>query len=587
MRVVYKRFSVIAGFAVLLVVLLINAAITRQRLAVQDNNQAWVTHTQRVMLELTTVESLLADAEAGQRGFLYTGEPRYLAPYNFAVAQLTSHIDKLAELTADNPVQQPRIPQLRTLVQQKLDELQKTITLDQEGKRQETRIEVLTDKGQRITDDLRALTNQMRSDENALGQTRLEAVQQSTRSLIATLYFTTALAMIGLVLLAFYILREMAQREKHAREIRQREEWFRVTLASIGDAVIATDQQGKVIFINPIGEDLLGIKLATAQGQLIDKIFPIFNEQTHLPVENPVAKVLQLGHTMGLANHTVLQRADGKTIPIEDSAAPIYDDQTRLRGVVMVFRDVTAEKQAQDVMRKAEKLAAAGRLAATVAHEINNPLEAVGNLIYIVRNSAGLPQEVQGYLMMAEAELERVSHITRQTLGFYRDSSVPEPVQVRSVIESVLRLYDNKMKSKGITVELDQTECPPILGLQGELKQLMANLISNAADAVGQRGRIRISVKPSRAKGKGVEIRVADSGPGVATENRARIFEPFFTTKKDVGTGLGLWVSKEIAERHSGTLQLSTDQESSLGGAVFTVFLPFEAVVAEAVSGVA
>src|SRR6185437_8636118 len=275
MRVAYKRFSVIAGFAVLLVVLLINAAITRQRLAIQDSNQAWVTHTQQVMLELTRVESLLADAEAGQRGFLYTGEARYLAPYDIAVAQLTPHIDKLAELTADNPVQQPRIPQLRMLVQQKLDELQKTITLDQQGKRQETRVEVLTDKGQRIMNDLRALTSQMRSDENALGQRRLEAVHQSTRSLIATLYFTTSLAVIGLVLLAFYILREMAQREKHAREIRQREEWFRVTLASIGDAVIATDQQGKVIFINPVGEDLLGIKLVTAQGQHIDKIFPI------------------------------------------------------------------------------------------------------------------------------------------------------------------------------------------------------------------------------------------------------------------------------------------------------------------------
>lgn len=588
MRVAYKRFSVIAGFAVLLVVLLINTAITRQRLAVQDSNQAWVTHTQQVMLELTTVESLLADAETGQRGFLYTGEPRYLAPYNFAVAHLTPHIDKLAELTADNPQQQPRIPKLRALVQEKLGELQKTITLYQEGKREETRAEVLTDRGRRIMDDLRALTNQMRSDESALGEVRLEAVHRSTRSLVTTMYFTTALAVIGLVLLAFYILREMAEREKHASEIRQREEWFRVTLASIGDAVIATDQQGKVIFINPIAEDLLGIKLAAAQGQPIDKIFPIFNEQTHKPVENPVAKVLQLGHVMGLANHTVLQRADGKTIPIEDSAAPIYDDQKKLRGVVMVFRDVTAEKQAQDVMRKAEKLAAAGRLAATVAHEINNPLEAVGNLIYIVRNSAGLPQEVQGYLMMAETELERVSHITRQTLGFYRDSSVPEPVQLRSVIESVLRLYDNKMKSKGIIVELDQTECPPVLGLQGELKQLIANLISNAADAVGQRGRIRISVKPSaRAKCKGVEIRIADSGPGVAVENRSRIFEPFFTTKKDVGTGLGLWVSKEIAERHGGSIQLSTEQEPSLGGAVFTVFLPFEAVVAEAVSGVA
>ncbi|HKV91561.1 MAG TPA: CHASE3 domain-containing protein [Candidatus Angelobacter sp.] len=587
MRVAYKRFSVIVGFAVLLVVLLINMAITRQRLAVQDSNQAWVTHTQQVMLELTTVESLLADAETGQRGFLYTGEPRYLAPYNLALTQLTPHIDKLAELTAANPHQQPRIPKLRVLVQQKLDELHKTITLSQSGKGQAARAEVLTDRGRRIMDDLRVLTNQMRRDETALGQTRLEAVHQSTRALVATMYFTTALAVIGLVLLAFYILREMAQREKHASEIRQREEWFRVTLASIGDAVIATDQQGKVIFINPIAEDLIGIKLVVAQGQSIDKIFPIFNEQTHNPVENPVAKVLQLGHVMGLANHTVLQRADGRTVPIEDSAAPIYDDQKKLRGVVMVFRDVTAEKQAQDVMRKAEKLAAAGRLAATVAHEINNPLEAVGNLIYIVRNSAGLPQEVQGYLLMAEGELERVSHITRQTLGFYRDSSVPEPVQVRSVIESVLRLYDNKMKSKGIIVELDQTECPPVLGLQGELKQLIANLVSNAADAVGPGGRIRISVNSSlRDKCKGVEVRVADNGPGVAAENRARIFEPFFTTKKDVGTGLGLWVSKEIAERHGGSIQLCTDQEPSLGGAVFTVFLPFEAV-AEAVSGVA
>jgi PAS domain S-box-containing protein len=587
MRVIYKRFSVIAGFAVLLVVLLINAAIRRQRLAVQDSNQAWVTHTQQVMLELTTVESLLADAETGQRGFLYTGELRYLAPYNTALAQLTPHIDKLAELTADNPQQQPRIPALRALVQQKLDELQKTITLFEAGKREEARTEVLTDRGRQIMQDLRGLTDQMRNDESALEATRLEAVRRSTTSLIATMYLTTALAVIGLVLLAFYILREMVQREKHAAEIRQREEWFRVTLGSIGDAVIATDERGKVIFMNAIAEDLTGIPLAQARGQAVHKVFPIFNEQTRKPVDNPVAKVLELGRVMGLANHTVLQRADGKIIPIEDSAAPIYDDQKRLRGVVMVFRDVTLEKQAQDVMRKAEKLAAAGRLAATVAHEINNPLEAVGNLIYIVRNSPGLSQEITGYLAMAETELERVSHITRQTLGFYRDSSVPEPVQVRSVVESVLRLYDNKMRSKGISVELNQVDSPPVLGLQGELKQLIANLVSNAADAVGRGGRIRISIAPAvRERSRGVEISVADNGPGVAAENRMHIFEPFFTTKQDVGTGLGLWVSKEIAERHGGSIQLNANREHSLGGAIFTVFLPFEAA-AEAVGGVA
>lgn len=587
MRVIYKRFSVITGFALLLAVLIASTAVTRRQIAVQDSNQDWVEHTQRVLLELTAYESLLKDAETGQRGYLYTGEPRYLEPYNNAIAQGDPHIDKLAELTADNPQQQERIARLRALKHRKLNELAETIALAQAGKREQARALVLSDAGRRTMVDIRALVEEMSSEERALEATRLQAVASSTRSLVRTIYLTTVLAALGLVLLAFYILREMAEREKHAAELREREEWFRVTLASIGDAVIATDEHGMVIFVNPIAEDLTGIKLRGAQGQPIQNVFPIFNEQTRKPVENPVAKVLALGRIMGLANHTVLQRSDGKLIPIEDSAAPIFDDQKKLRGVVMVFRDVTLEKQSQDVMHKAEKLAAAGRLAATVAHEINNPLEAVCNLIYIVQHTPNLPEDVQGYLHMAEQELDRVSHITRQTLGFYRDSSGPEPVQVRSVVESVMKLYDNKMKSKQIAVELDIADSPPVNGLQGELKQLVANLVSNAADAVGNGGRIRISVAPVfRAQGNGVEVRVADSGPGVAAENRGRIFEPFFTTKQDVGTGLGLWVSKEIAGRHGGSIEVSSNKDNDLGGAVFTVFLPFEAET-EAVGGAA
>jgi PAS domain S-box-containing protein len=587
MRVIYKRFSVITGFAVLLAVLIASTAVTRRQIAVQDSNQDWVEHTQRVLLELTAYESLLKDAETGQRGYLYTGEAHYLEPYNNAIAQGDPHIDKLAELTADNPQQQERIARLRALKRRKLNELAETIALAQAGKREQARALVLSDAGRRTMVEIRALVEEMSREERALEVTRLQTVASSTRSLVRTIYLTTVLAALGLVLLAFFILREMEEREKHAAEIREREEWFRVTLGSIGDAVIATDEHGVVIFINPIAEDLMGIKLRDVQGQPVQNIFPIFNEQTRKPVENPVAKVLALGRIMGLANHTVLQRSDGKLIPIEDSAAPIFDDQKKLRGVVMVFRDVTLEKQAQDVMHKAEKLAAAGRLAATVAHEINNPLEAVCNLIYIVQHTPNLTEDVQGYLRMAEQELDRVSHITRQTLGFYRDSSEPEPVQVRAVVESVMKLYDNKMKTKQIAVELEIADSPPVNGLQGELKQLVANLVSNAADAVGNGGRIRISVAPAfRAQGNGVEVRVADNGPGVATENRGRIFEPFFTTKQDVGTGLGLWVSKEIAGRHGGSIEVSSNKDNDLGGAVFTVFLPFEAET-EAVGGAA
>jgi PAS domain S-box-containing protein len=587
MLLIYKRFSVIGGFAVLLAVLVINTAVTRRQLAVQDSNQGWVRHTQQVQLELTTVESLLKDTETGQRGYLYTGEARYLEPYNAGVQQVETHLNSLAELVADNPRQQPRIPALRSLAREKLDELARTITLYGENRKDEARAIVLTDAGKLKMDAIRVLMGEMSRDESALETARLQSVSDSTRALVRTLYLTTVLAIVGLVLLAFYIIREKDQREKHAAEMREREEWFRVTLGSIGDAVIATDERGMVIFINPIAEELTGVKMRQAQGQPIHRVFPIFNEQTRNPVENPVAKVLELGRVMGLANHTLLQHVDGHMIPIEDSAAPIYDDQRKLRGVVMVFRDVTGEKQAQDVMRKAEKLAAAGRLAATVAHEINNPLEAVCNLIYIVKNTANLPEETIGYLTMAEQELDRVSHITRQTLGFYRDSSEAGPVHVSSVIHSVLKLYENKIKSKNIAVETDMADCPPIHGMQGELKQLVANLVSNAADAVEVGGKIRISIaSASLEHEEGIELEIADDGPGVLLENRARIFEPFFTTKEDVGTGLGLWVCKEIAQRHGGSVQLGASQNGSLGGAVFTVFLPLESHI-EATSGVA
>ncbi len=587
MRLIYKRFSVITGFAVLLAVLMINTAVTRRQIAIQDSNQDWAEHTQRVLLELRTVESLLTDAETGQRGFLYTGEPRYLDPYNNALTQVYAHIDKLAALIADNPQQSARMPMLRSLSKRKMDELAHSIELDRAGKKDEARAFVLSDVGRIDMDKIRALMADMQRDETALEATRLQAVNQSTRTLVRTLYLATGLAIFGLVFLALYIIREMDQREKHAAEIRAREEWSRVTLSSIGDAVIATDKNGSVTYVNQIAEDLTGIKLKEAKGQPIHQVFPIFNEHTRKRVDNPVAKVLESGLIMGLANHTVLQRRDGELIPIEDSAAPIYDDSNQLLGVVMVFRDVTLEKQAQSVMRKAEKLAAAGRLAATMAHEINNPLEAVTNLIYLVRRTADLPEETQGYLAMAEQELDRVSHITRQTLGFYRDSSEPGPVEMRVVIESVLKIYDNKIRGKSVALELELAECPAVFGLQGEMKQLIANLVSNAADAIGHGGKIRIVMAPaSRKQSNGVELKVEDSGPGISVEHRTHIFEPFFTTKKDVGTGLGLWVSKEIVERHGGHIELSSGKDRSLGGAVFTVFLPCDAnTKAESVSG--
>jgi PAS domain S-box-containing protein len=571
----YKRAGVLTGFVLLLIVLIANAFITQRQLAVQVANQGWVLHSRQVLFELSQVESLLKDAETGQRGYLYTGQQRYLQPYNAAITQMGPHIQSLTQLTSDNPHQQGNIAQLRSLSQEKLSELAKTIDLYQSGQADQAKALVLSNFGLSTMDKIRSLMNQMMQEETSLEAARMAVYRRSIRATIASIYFASILAALGLLLLAYHILREMDLREKHEAEIREREEWFRVTLTSIGDAVIATDKKGIVTFVNPVAVQLTGTSFAQAKGKPIQEVFPIVHEYTLQVSENPVKKVLEQGKIVGLANHTALQHRDGSLTPIEDSAAPIRNDSGEMLGVVLVFRDATYDRKSQEVLRKAEKLAAAARLAATVAHEINNPLEAVGNLIYLAKGDPQMPAESKEQLTLAEQELARVSHLTRQTLGFYRESTAAVSVEVPALIESVLALYSNKFNSKNITVVREFGECPPIQVVRGEMNQVVANLISNAADAVGHNGviTIRLACK-QRANGPVVHLAVEDDGPGVTEENAQRIFEPFFTTKKDVGTGLGLWVVKEIVERHGGAVGVISHNGNGPRGATFTVQLP-------------
>ena len=571
MQTSFKRFSVVTGFALLLAVLLVNAAITKRQLDQQVATGLWVVHTSQVQLKLSETIALLTDAETGQRGFLYTGDEQYLAPYNRAIQQVQSKIDELARLTADNPRQQAAVAQLRPLASEKLEELASTIALYRSGKVDEARKFVLSDRGLHTMEHVRAVITGMREEENHLERERDASYRATVRLTSISIYLTTVLAACGLVLLAYFILRQSSLRERHAREMRAREEWFRVTLTSIGDAVIATDQNGLVTFLNPIAEGLTGFSTAGAVGKNILEIFPIFNESTLAPVDNPVARVIAEGRAMGLANHTVLRRVDGALTPIDDSAAPIRDDSGNLIGVVLVFRDITNDKKIERVLRNTEKLSSAARLSATVAHEINNPLEAAVNLVYLVKINPQLPEDAVHQLAQVEQELDRVAHITRQTLGFFRDRNAPGPVILEGLVESVLRIYSNKMRSRNITIHRRFQECPPIRGVESEVNQVLSNLISNAADAAAMGGVVTITLECIEEAGKSiVHLMVEDDGPGVADEHRDRIFEPFFTTKQDVGTGLGLWVSREIIERHGGTIQL-LKREGGVPGAAFSV----------------
>jgi PAS domain S-box-containing protein len=573
MKTSVKRFSVVIGFLALVVVLAINGLLTRSQVGAQVDAHDLVEHTQNVLLELSQIESLLTQAESGQRGFLYTSNERYLEPYTRASAEVESHINRVAELTADNPVQQPRIPELRELTQHKLAELAETIRLDRAGDLDAAKVLVQTDDGLLTMQQIRAVLADMQQEEITLASRRTQAYSQSVKRTVASIYATTVVAILGLGFLAFYILREVRLRERHAEQIRQREEWFRVTLTSIGDGVVATDGKGRVTFLNTVAEQLIGTTLAQSKGREIQRVLPLFNETTHKPVDNPVTLVMQKGMTVGLANHTVLKRPDGSTIPIEDSAAPIRDDKNNLIGVVLVFRDASKERNAQEILRKTEKLSAAARLAATVAHEINNPLEAVGNLVYLSRATPGVPRQALETLQLAEQELERVAHITRQTLGFYRESGTFDVISVSELIESVLKLFNNKVQSKRIRLEKQFEECE-VRGRAGELRQLVSNLISNAIDATAPGGTLKLDVSCVNGEdGPAIQVSIEDDGPGIDPRHREHIFEPFFTTKKDVGTGLGLWVSKQIVERHGGSIQASS-RGNGLTGARFIVLLP-------------
>ncbi len=238
---------------------------------------------------------------------------------------------------------------------------------------------------------------------------------------------------------------------------------------------------------------------------------------------------------------------------------------TWIAGLII---DVTESRLAEQALRRAEKLAAAGRLAATVAHEVNNPLEALVNFIYLAQHAKGL-EEAAGHLRLADSELRRITHIVRQTLGFYRESTHPQSTGLLQLVSEVLELYRSRSITRGVTLRISgqRTDEVFVHVIAGEIKQVLANLIANAIDATPAGGIVETSVLRFE---DAVEIAVSDTGCGISEANRKHLFEPFFTTKADVGTGLGLWVSKGIVEKHGGSLLVDDAAET---GTTFRVRL--------------
>lgn len=313
-------------------------------------------------------------------------------------------------------------------------------------------------------------------------------------------------------------------------------------------------------------------------------------EIEHLPPwsELPLL-LLTLG---GEANSVTLRRRErrkplGDLVLLERPTRPetlvsAVQSALRARARQYQIRDhIEQFKRAEEALRNAEKLAVAGRLASSIAHEINNPLEAVTNLLYLARTSDS-PEQLREFLETAESELARVSEITTNTLKFYRQGTRPAPVRIPEILDSALAVHHPRLVAAGIQVERRFEPAPPVLGMSGELRQVFSNLVGNALDAMRSGGRLMLHVYASReyAKGQrpGVRVAIGDTGAGIPAEVRRRVLEPFVTTKGDTGTGLGLWISSEIIHKHGGHLSLkSRTGEPGRSGTVFSIFLPLEA----------
>jgi two-component system, chemotaxis family, CheB/CheR fusion protein len=275
-------------------------------------------------------------------------------------------------------------------------------------------------------------------------------------------------------------------------------------------------------------------------------------------------------------------RKDGTRCPVLLSASPLRNVRGEIVGTSAIARDISLEKQSEEAMRRSQKLATTGRLAASIAHEINNPLEAVINLLYLARHDSSRAAE---YLTQAEREVGRIAQLTQQTLGFVRSSSSLDWMDPAVIMDEILQLYSSKLAGRKISVTRRYRGHCQISGYSGELRQLLANLVVNAVDAMEDRGALQVRVDRARdwSSGRqGVRITVADDGGGIPRGHLGQIFEPFYTTKRDTGTGLGLWVSRGIIEKHGGSIRVRSrsdgqsegQSEKRTTGTVFSIFLP-------------
>jgi two-component system, NtrC family, sensor kinase len=368
--------------------------------------------------------------------------------------------------------------------------------------------------------------------------------------------------------------RELEQRiTERTEELRESESQFRSLANSIPQLAWMADPQGNRTWFNQRWYDFTGTTFDDVQGWGWKTV----HHPDHLDrVLKSIKRCWSTGEPW--EDTSLIRNKDGNYGWFLSRALPIRDAHGQIVRWFGTNTDVTNQKQAEEALVKSERLAAMGRLAGIIAHEINNPLEAISNAFYLLRDHPSLDEEARYYSKLAEEELSRVAHITKQTLSFYRESQQPISVSLSEVLENVLELQTRRLQLNGISLEKRFATTGVVVGYPGELKQVFLNVIGNAVQAMPTGGRLRVRLIESWDRNgggkRGVRVSIYDTGVGIRPEHAKKIFEPFFSTKEAKGTGLGLWISRGIVQKYEGTIRFRSLRVGDRNATCFSVFLP-------------
>ncbi len=551
-----RLFKVMAVVAVLVAINAVLACINTVRL---HDTLGLVTHTHKVLETIAATLAASQEAEAQQRSCLITGDMRYFEQYRAARADAERIVADLEALVHDNPDQLPRVAMLREHFAACFAILEEGVSTLQEGNFETARQVVVSGRGKDAMDTARATMDAMRVEEQHLLEERVADAQHSRTSALASAVAAGLLALLAIGAFTRLLRRQIRERSAAAAALRAEKERFRTTLASIGDGVITTDTATAVTFLNAVAEELTGWKHGDAAGQPLQRVFHIINEDSGDLAENPAVRALRDGVIVGLANHTVLRTPAGDEHPIDDSAAPIRAADGTIIGSVLVFRDVTARRNAERELRDADTRK--DRFLALLAHELRNPLAPLRTSLEIMQYTQD-PAQLAHVRGVMKRQLEQMVRLVDDLLDVSRIASNKhemrfELVDIATVVSSALETFRPVLSQSGQKLVTTLPDEPCFLRADPvRLAQVLYNLLNNASK-FSARG-TTISLVTAREREQLV-IRVSDEGVGVPPEMLDRIFDMFEQVDHSLersrsGLGVGLTLVRRLVEMHGGSV---------------------------------